>query len=114
MDHRYIDDHSVAQRYLDHSLSPEERNQFEAHLVDCQECADRLLLAEMFHARNGHVPVAASPAFEDKLPDRVRLPDRVPLVVHCTEAQLLGIKLSAVVVALMTAAVVVWAVSVWR
>ena len=35
---------------------PEELREFEEHLVDCQECADRLLLAEMFHARNGHKP----------------------------------------------------------
>lgn len=53
MDHRYIDERSVAQRYLDHSLPAAERADFEAHLVDCPECTDRLLLAEMFHARNG-------------------------------------------------------------
>jgi anti-sigma factor RsiW len=51
MDHRYIDRHRVAQRYLDHSLSAQERAAFEAHLVDCQECTDRVLLAEMFEAR---------------------------------------------------------------
>ncbi len=55
MDHRYIDDHSVPARYLAHALSPPERAEFEAHLVDCQECADRVLLAEMFQNRNGHV-----------------------------------------------------------
>jgi len=55
MDHRYIDDHSVATRYLARALSPQERVEFEAHLVDCQECADRVLLAEMFHNCNGHV-----------------------------------------------------------
>ena len=53
MDHRYIDDRSVAERYLDHSLLPWERVDFETHLVDCQECADRLLLAEMFEQSNG-------------------------------------------------------------
>jgi hypothetical protein len=53
MDHRYIDEHSVAERYLDRKLSPQERADFEAHFVDCQECTNRLLLAEMFHARNG-------------------------------------------------------------
>jgi anti-sigma factor RsiW len=53
MDHRYIDEHLVADRYLDRVLAPEERGEFEAHLVDCLECRDRLLLAEMFHARNG-------------------------------------------------------------
>ena len=43
---------------IDHRLSPGERAAFEAHLVDCQECTDRVLLAEMFHARsvNGRPP----------------------------------------------------------
>ena len=54
MDHRYIEERSVAERYLDHSLTSPERQEFEAHLVDCQECIDRLLLAEMFHNRNGN------------------------------------------------------------
>lgn len=53
MDHRYIDEHSLAEEYLDHRLPPQERGEFEAHLVVCEECRDRLLLAEMFHARNG-------------------------------------------------------------
>lgn len=56
MDHAYIDANSVAERYLDHALSAEDLRAFEEHIVDCQECADRLLLAEMFHARNGHAP----------------------------------------------------------
>jgi hypothetical protein len=54
MDHAYIDANSIAERYLKHALSPEDLRDFEEHIVDCQECADRLLLAEMFHARNGH------------------------------------------------------------
>ncbi|HEY4365255.1 MAG TPA: zf-HC2 domain-containing protein [Bryobacteraceae bacterium] len=53
MDHRYIEQHALADRYLDHALPPPERAAFEAHLVDCQECTDRVLLAEMFHNRNG-------------------------------------------------------------
>jgi len=53
VDHRYIEQHSLADRYLDHALPPPERAAFEAHLVDCQECTDRVLLAEMFHNRNG-------------------------------------------------------------
>ena len=54
MNHAYIDENSIAERYLDQALSPDELREFEEHIVDCQECADRLLLAEMFHARNGH------------------------------------------------------------
>ncbi len=54
VDHAYIDANAVAERYLDHTLSAEDLRAFEEHIVDCMECADRLLLAEMFHARNGH------------------------------------------------------------
>lgn len=51
MDHRYIDEHGVAERYLEHALFPEEHEAFEAHVVDCEECADRLLLAQIFLER---------------------------------------------------------------
>jgi anti-sigma factor RsiW len=76
MDHAYIDANSIAERYLDQALSPGELAEFEKHIVDCQECADRLLLAEMFHARNGHKP---KPAPDRKLVARVVLykPKRV-------------------------------------
>src|SRR5580698_10600571 len=56
MDHAYIDANSIAERYLSHGLSASELREFEEHIVDCQECGDRLLLAEMFHTRNGHKP----------------------------------------------------------
>ncbi len=57
MDHRYIEEYSVAERYLDNQLGLGDRAAFEAHLVDCQECTDRVLLAGMFHARqNKPVP----------------------------------------------------------
>jgi hypothetical protein len=61
MDHLYIDDNSVAERYLEHRLPPQERAAFEVHFVDCQECRDRLLLAEMFQARNGAMPKQEPP-----------------------------------------------------
>jgi len=51
MDHQYIDTNAVADRYLGNKLAREDREAFERHLVDCQECADRLLLAGMFHAQ---------------------------------------------------------------
>jgi hypothetical protein len=71
MDHRYIDEHSVAARYIDNALKPEERTAFEAHLVDCQECTDRILLAGMFHARE------ASGAPHEDLPLRARFAARL-------------------------------------
>jgi anti-sigma factor RsiW len=51
MDHDFIDRYAVADRYVKRTLPAAERATFEAHLVDCQECADRVLLAEML--RNG-------------------------------------------------------------
>lgn len=54
MDHQYIDANAVAERYLGNRLQLKERDDFERHLVDCQECTDRLLLAGMFHARLGN------------------------------------------------------------
>jgi len=56
----------VAQRYVGNALEPEERAAFETHLVDCQECTDRVLLAEMFHARE-----------TDTLPLRAKLAARL-------------------------------------
>ena len=64
MDHRYIEQHSVADLYLDHALPPGQRAAFEAHLVDCQECTDRVLLAEMFHNRNSVATESATLAVE--------------------------------------------------
>lgn len=51
VDHAYIDEHSVAARYIDNTLTYEEREAFETHMVDCQDCTDRILLAGIFHAR---------------------------------------------------------------
>ena len=48
MDHRYIDEFTVAERYVEDTLEPAERAAFEAHFPRCEECADRVLLAEMF------------------------------------------------------------------
>jgi len=63
MEHTYIDEHSVAERYVTRRLTPEERDDFERHLVDCQECADRIVLANMFRARqqNGVRPAEPVP-----------------------------------------------------
>jgi anti-sigma factor RsiW len=79
MDHRYIDQYAVAERYLDHSLSPGERAAFEAHLVDCQECTDRVLLAEMFHARQPS-GLPARPASQSSLVLRLK-PRQLALLV---------------------------------
>jgi hypothetical protein len=42
MDHSYIEDHLIADRYLSGKLSTEAQLRFEEHYVDCAECLDRL------------------------------------------------------------------------
>jgi anti-sigma factor RsiW len=75
MDHRYIDEHSVAERYVENALTLEERTAFETHLVDCPECTDRVLLAGMFHARteNRYPASIFQKALLQPLPLRARI-----------------------------------------
>jgi Putative zinc-finger len=42
MEHSYIEEHNIAERYLSGKLSPEERMRFEEHFLDCRQCLDRL------------------------------------------------------------------------
>ncbi len=42
MDHTYIDDQQIAERYLMGRLSPEEREAFEEHTMICADCLERL------------------------------------------------------------------------
>ena len=58
MDHRYIDENGVAERYLERGLPADVHDAFESHLVDCEECADRLRLAQIFLEHKPHKPVA--------------------------------------------------------
>lgn len=87
MDHRYIEENGVAERYLEHALAPEEQEAFEAHVVDCEECADRLLLAQIFLERR-----AATAGLREQLPKRAEF------VARLSPWQLL---LTAVVAALL-------------
>jgi hypothetical protein len=50
MEHSYIEDHHIADRYLAGKLSTEELMRFEEHFVDCAECIDRLRTVDEFRA----------------------------------------------------------------
>jgi anti-sigma factor RsiW len=50
MDHGYIEENNVADRYLMGKLSAEERARFEEHFVDCAQCLDRLETTEGIRA----------------------------------------------------------------
>jgi len=91
MDHRYIDENGVAERYLEHALAPEEHEAFEAHVVDCEECTDRLLLAQIFLERRATTAAPSEP-----------MPKRAEFVARLSPWQLL---LMAVVAALLLLAV---------
>src|SRR5882724_6269827 len=42
MDHKYINEVDLVERYLMGRLAAEETTEFEAHFVDCQECVGQL------------------------------------------------------------------------
>jgi hypothetical protein len=67
MNHQYIDEHDIAGQYLRQELVGPDREAFQSHLVDCPECADRVLLAEMFQT-------SAADAM-GRLPKQPALPD---------------------------------------
>lgn len=46
MDHTYIEERQIAERYVMGKLPPEEAARFEEHYLSCQECLDRLELSE--------------------------------------------------------------------
>lgn len=48
MDHAYIENNQVIDRYLMEKLPTAESARFEAHYLDCQRCLDQLELAETF------------------------------------------------------------------
>ena len=50
MDHSYIEDQLIADRYLSGKLSTEAQMRFEEHFVDCAECLDRLRTIDDFRA----------------------------------------------------------------
>jgi len=51
MDHTKLEEQRLAEMYLSGQLPSEQRGAFEVHLVGCEECRDRVLLAEMFRSR---------------------------------------------------------------
>jgi len=70
MDHDYIEEQGIADRYLSGRLSSEEEQAFELHLMDCKACVERVeefdglragLRKVRATARRGPVPILAWP-----------------------------------------------------
>jgi len=70
MDHDYIEQHQVVDRFLMGRLSDDELSAFEEHYLDCQTCLDELEAAEAFQAGLRHVAArpAAAPAAKPARP----------------------------------------------
>ena len=100
MEHAHFDNSDIAERYVTGRLSPEERAGFEAHLVDCSRCLDRIEVAEGLREGIAHVAVREQPR-----PSPFRLSRRSPspaiaLVLAASVVLLLGV---SVVLSLSTA-----------
>lgn len=60
MDHPYIEEHKIAERFVNGELAQQERESFEHHYVDCDECMDRVALAQIFRIE-GRKPMPKKP-----------------------------------------------------
>jgi hypothetical protein len=111
MDHQYIDQHDIAGRYLRKELPPSERDKFQAHMVDCAECSDRVLLAEMFERNGGALPAEATeppvPAFLSTI-KQDQLPLRARIVAHLTPWQLAALFSILIVMVLLMFGGIYW------
>jgi hypothetical protein len=72
MDHNEAVRQKATERYLLNELAPEERDQFEEHLFDCQECALDVRAAAMFVEQSKAV-LSEAPA-----PSPVSVPAQIP------------------------------------
>jgi anti-sigma factor RsiW len=111
MDHAFIDRHDIAGRYLRKELSEAERDAFQAHLVDCQECVDRVLLAEMFQ-KEMPPPLAAPPpepgATRNSGEPALKLPLRARVIAYLTPWQIAFLLILGVVLILAVPGVWIW------
>jgi hypothetical protein len=109
MNHEYIDKHDVAGQYLRKELAEPDRDAFQAHLVDCPECADRVLLAEMFQANGEVAPkqpdVVPMPHFTLTEPE---LPLRARIIAHLRPWQIAMLLISAVLLILAVVGALFW------
>ena len=108
MNHEYIDQHDIAGQYLRKELADGDRDAFQAHLVDCPECADRVLLAEMFQTNGEAAPkadVVPVPGFTMTAPE---LPLRARIIAHLKPWQIAMLLILAVLLLLSVVGVLFW------
>lgn len=67
-DHEEIEHLRLAERYLDGELPPEVSAAFADHVVDCEECWDRLQLAQIWRKTNHQLPEGHAHGFANGVP----------------------------------------------
>lgn len=98
MNHSHIDDHQVAELYLQGKLSPEEAARFEEHSMSCPECLDRLETAEKL--RLGLRAVAAREVATEAV--------KLGLLARLVRSRLAPLALTALLLAAVLPAGLLW------
>jgi Putative zinc-finger len=100
MDHAYIGEHNIVDRYEMGKLSEAECVEFEEHFADCPECQQEIAVAQKF--RQGLKIVAARMAARSPLPKPSKSSDGIGLAVRGRWL------VTAACLALACAAVLIW------
>jgi len=66
MDHKYIDEFDIVERYLARSLADGETAEFEEHFIECLECVGRLEATKAFVDGLRHVASERAAAGPDR------------------------------------------------
>ncbi|HKX32255.1 MAG TPA: hypothetical protein VJ302_31500 [Blastocatellia bacterium] len=89
MEHSYIEENQIADRYLSGKLPAEERSRFEEHFVDCSQCLDRLeTTADL---RTGLRTVAAEEALRARTQLQIAQVGLVARLVRLSRARQAGL-----------------------
>src|SRR5262245_38524356 len=93
MNHGYIDQFDLIDRYLMGKLTDDESAQFEEHYADCQQCADNLLMTKNF------IQDLRSPAIRQSLQQDIDLSGRVrSQFTHLPSAKALAIAVACLLI----------------
>jgi hypothetical protein len=87
MDHSYIEEHNIVDRYLLGKLSAEERQRFEEHCENCPQCIDQLRTID--DLRTGLLIVAAEDLWQSRTKAEAGLLSRILRVGRTAQVALL-------------------------
>jgi len=93
MDHTYIEENQIADRYVQGNLPEGEAEQFEEHYLSCPDCLDRLDLAESM--QRGFIRMAAQDAAKLSAARQLAV---VAWLVRLSRSRQIGVLLTAVLV----------------